>query len=117
MLHVALQGSVLTARDAIAAGESLPKVEEDDGLEWETIGPDGAAMPAEPMPAVGPTESSGALSQLHGHMFPRSKTQSTLRYCHRLRGGSDAALYECITDKDAMRQYFSSQLELTSTPA
>ena len=36
-----------------------PKADPDDELDWETIGPDGTALPAEARPDIGPTESSG----------------------------------------------------------
>ena len=42
------------------ADESQPKAEPDDGLDWETIGPNGVALPPEAKLDIGPTESSGA---------------------------------------------------------
>ncbi len=44
---------------ACHADESQPKAEPDDGLDWETIGPDGVALPPESKLDIGPTESSG----------------------------------------------------------
>ncbi len=51
------------------ADESEPKAELDDGLDWETIGPDGIALPAESKPDIGPTESSGAVSVAPSFLF------------------------------------------------